>query len=72
MSEKRKDHRGRVLRKGESQRKDLLYQYRYMDLGGKRRTVYSSDLGKLREKESEIQKFLNSGADYAGGKYYCG
>ncbi|MCM1245144.1 MAG: site-specific integrase [Roseburia sp.] len=67
MSEKRKDHRGRVLRKGESQRKDLLYQYRYMDLGGKRRTVYSSDLRKLREKESEIQKFLNSGADYAGG-----
>lgn len=34
-------------------------------MGGKRRTVYSSELGRLREKESEIQKFLNSGVDYA-------
>lgn len=67
MSEKRKDNKGRILRKGESQRKDLLYQYRYTDLGGKRRTVYSSELGRLREKESEIQKFLNSGVDYAAG-----
>lgn len=67
MSDKRKDHKGRILRKGEGQRKDLLYQYRYTDLGGKRRTVYSSDLRELREKESEIQKFLNSGVDYAAG-----
>ena len=29
MSEKRKDHKGRILRTGESQRKDLIYQYRY-------------------------------------------
>lgn len=67
MSDKRKDHKGRILRKGEGQRKDLLYQYRYTDLEGKRRTVYSSDLRQLREKESEIQKFLNSGVDYAAG-----
>ncbi len=67
MSDKRKDHKGRILRKGEGQRKDLLYQYRYTDLEGKRRTVYSSDLRQLREKENEIQKFLNSGVDYAAG-----
>ena len=35
MSAKRKDKKGRVLRTGESQRKDLTYQYRYTDSGGK-------------------------------------
>ena len=44
MSEKRKDHKGRILRTGESRRKDLIYQYRYTDIRGKRQTVYSSDL----------------------------
>lgn len=67
MSEKRRDNKGRILRTGESQRKDLLYQYRYTDLGGKRRAIYSSDLRELREKESEVQRLLNSGVDYAGG-----
>jgi len=50
MSEKRKDNKGRILRTGESQRKDLIYQYRYTDIRGKRQTVYSSDLKELREK----------------------
>lgn len=56
MSEKRKDHKGRILRTGESQRKDLIYQYRYTDVQVKRQTIYSSDLKELREKEKEIQK----------------
>lgn len=68
MSEKRKDNKGRILRKGESQRKDLIYQYRYTDIRGKRQTVYSSDLKELREKEKEIQKQLDNGIDYAAGK----
>ncbi|MBD5457179.1 MAG: site-specific integrase [Lachnospiraceae bacterium] len=68
MSEKRKDAKGRVLRAGESQRKDLIYQYRYTDFRGKRQTVYSSDLKELREKEKEIQKHLNDGIDYAAGR----
>ena len=51
MSEKRKDNKGRILRTGESQRKDLIYQYRYTDIRGKRQTVYSSDLKELREKK---------------------
>ena len=34
MPVKRKDHKGRVLREGESQRKNLLYQYRYTDEDG--------------------------------------
>jgi len=43
MSEKRKDNKGRILRTGESQRKDLIYQYRYTDIRGKRQTVVVED-----------------------------
>ena len=66
MSEKRKDNKGRILKTGESQRKDLIYQYRYTDIHGKRQTIYSSDLKELREKV--IQKQLDDGIDYAAGE----
>ena len=56
MSEKRKDHKGRILKAGESQRKDGIYQYRYTDCRGKRQCVYSPTLQELRQKEKEIQK----------------
>ena len=65
MSEKHKDYKGRILRTGESQRKDLIYQYRYIDIRGKWQTIYSSDLKELREKEKEIQKQPDEGIDYA-------
>lgn len=39
MSAKRKDKKGRVLRTGESQHKDLTYQYRYTAPSGKRHTA---------------------------------
>ena len=68
MSEKRKDNKGRILRTGERQRKDLIYQYRYIDIRGKRQTIYSSDLKELRDREKEIQKRLDEGIDYAAGK----
>lgn len=74
MAEKRKDHKGRPLKVGESQRKDLSYQYRYTDLVGKRHSIYSWRLlpsdktpsgkkgGKsLREMENEIQLKLSQG-----------
>lgn len=74
MAERRKDHKGRTLKVGESQRKDLSYQYRYTDVLGKRHTIYSWRLlpsdktpaGKkedqsLREKENEIQLLLSQG-----------
>lgn len=64
----RKDSKGRVLKKGESERKDGIYQYRYTDIRGKRQTVYSSDLKELREKEKEIQKQIDDGIDYAAGE----
>jgi integrase len=68
MSEKRKDNRGRILRTGESQRKDGIYQYRYADILGTRRYIYDADLNKLREKEKYVQKQLDQGLDYANGK----
>lgn len=68
MSEKRKDNRGRILRTGESQRKDGTYQYRYADIFGTRRYIYDADLHKLREKEAEINKYLDQGIDYTSGK----
>ena len=68
MSEKRRDDKGRILRTGESQRKDLLYVYRYTDQFGKRQSVYSPDLQGLREKEKAISRQLEDGIDYAAGR----
>lgn len=67
MAGKRKDHKGRVLKTGESQRKDLLYQYRYTNPSGKRITVYAPTLSLLREKEEDIKKALNANVDYNKG-----
>ena len=67
MSEKRKDSKGRVLRTGESERKNGLYQYRYEDVNGKRQTIYDRDLNELRKKEKEIQKQLEEGVSFFDG-----
>lgn len=67
MSEKRKDRKGRILRTGESQRKDGLYQYRYKDVRDKIKAIYDSDLNNLRKREKEIMKNVDDGIDYAGG-----
>ena len=63
----RKDNRGQVLQKGESQRKDLVYQFRYTDIQGVRRSIYSSDLNELRLMEAEIERQSAEGVDYAMG-----
>lgn len=81
MSEKRRDNKGRILRTGESQRKDGRYAYKYMDANGKPQFVYAWKLtstdktpaGKrddisLREKVKEIQKDLDDGIDTIGKK----
>lgn len=80
MSEVRRDHKGRKLWTGESQRKDGKYEYKYQDACGVRRTVYSWKLtpsdsvpkGKrndlsLREKEKQIQKELDGNLVPNGG-----
>ena len=59
--ERRKDNKGRVLQKGESQRSDLTYMYRYNDLDGKRKCIYGKTLDELRKKEKEISKNFDFG-----------
>ena len=41
MSEKRRDHRGRILQNGEIQLSDGRYRFKYVDEMGKERCVYS-------------------------------
>lgn len=51
MTTGRKDYKGRVLRRGESQRKDdKRYIYQYTDPNGNRRVVYANDLAELKKK----------------------
>lgn len=74
MTLKRKDNKGRLLRTGESQRKDGKYEFKYFDLDGQRSSAYSWKLVStdkipggakedisLREKEQLIQKELEQG-----------
>lgn len=75
MGKQRKDHKQRLLRKGESQREDGRYEFKYYDAEGVRRTKTSwrlqptdrVPLGKrdnglsLREIEEEIQRDLLDG-----------
>lgn len=81
MSEKRRDSKNRILRSGESQRKDGRYAYKYVDAFGKPQFVYSWKLvptdktpaGKredisLREKEQEIRRDIDDGIDTIGKK----
>lgn len=81
MSEKRRDNKGRILRTGETQRRDGRYCYKIVDNCGKSRFVYSWKLvatdptpkGKrddisLREKEKEIQRDLDDGIDSSSKK----
>ena len=67
MAEKRKDGKGTVLKDGESQRKNGTYMYRYKDGDKKQHTIYAKTLRELREKESEIQKAILDGINYAAG-----
>lgn len=81
MSEKRRDSKNRILRTGESQRKDGRYAYKCIDAFGKPQFVYAWKLvptdrtpaGKredisLREKVEEILQDKNDGIDTAGKK----
>lgn len=80
MSEKRRDSKNRILRTGESQRKDGRYVYKYTDANGQVHFAYSWKLEKtdpmpsgkhndlsLREKIKQIQKDLNDGIVVNGG-----
>ncbi len=69
MSKSRKDSKGRILRKGEGQRKDKRYIYQYTDPNGKRHVLYANDLPELRAKEDELERERLEGIKgYARGK----
>ena len=81
MLEKRRDKKGRILKNGESQRKDGRYLYKYVDNMGTTQYAYSWKLvatdsvpkGKrnglsLREKEREIQQDIADGINTIGKK----
>lgn len=78
---RRKDNKGRLLKTGESQRKDGRYAYKYQDKNGKSKFLYSWRLtdtdpipkGKrfcrsLRDLERDLQRDLFDGIDSSGKK----
>ena len=70
MATSRKDFQGRVLRKGEIQRKsDKRYVYTFTDPFGKRKSIYATTLKALRAKEDELKKDQLDGLDvYVAGQ----
>ena len=81
MSEKRRDRKNRILRSGESQRRDGRYVFKYMDKTGKPQFIYSWKLEKtdkipggkrndlsLREKEKLIMKDIADDIVPRGGE----
>ena len=61
MAKKRKDNKNRVLKKGETQRKDLTYMYRWTNQKGEREYVYANSLDELRKIEEKIAKEMVNG-----------
>lgn len=81
MSEKRRDSKNRILRTGESQKKNGRYVYKYNPAPGISKFIYSWKLvptdrvppGKrpdlsLREKEQAVRRDLEDGIDTLGGQ----
>lgn len=76
MAKERRDSKNRLLGKGEYQKEDGRYMYRYTDINGKPRYVYSWTLTKsdrlpkgktpgpcLRDLEAQIAKDIGNGID---------
>jgi len=58
MAAKRKDSKGRILREGEIQKPDGRYEFRYQDVDGTRRSVYSwrlTDSDPLPDRKKPCQ-----------------
>lgn len=81
MSEKRRDNKNRILNTGESQKKDGRYVFKFTDIGGKPRFLYSWRLVKtdqvprgkrpcrpLRDMEREIRRSIEDGINPTGAK----
>ncbi len=81
ISGKRRDSKNRILRNGESQRKDGRYAFKYIDTTGRQQFVYSWKLEKtdktpagkwddisLREKERMILRDIDDQIAPRGGE----
>ena len=67
-AQKRKDKNRIVLKKGESQRPNGTYSYRWTDNNKERHVVYAKTLEKLREKEVQLTKDQLDGIKSDGAK----
>ena len=54
--QRRKDSKGRVLKNGESQRKDGSYMYRYTDTSGNRKSAYAPILTRYERRRMRYKK----------------
>ena len=61
MAERRLDNKRKVLRKGESQRADGTYDYRWTSRNGKRHSIYAKTLEELRRKEEQVMRDKSDG-----------
>ena len=61
MSEKRRDNKNRILRTGESQRKDGRYAYKYTDTFGKAQFVYAWKLVPTDKTPAGKRRIFHSG-----------
>ncbi len=66
MKDKRFDSKHKLLKKGERERKDGNYSFRWTDRNGKRQEVYASSLDDLRKQEEKIQLELIQGVTREG------
>ena len=82
MSEKRRDRKNRILKDGESQKRDGRYRFCYTDIAGNKKELYSWRLDKndphppgkrkdlsLREKEKQVEKDIANEIITNGGNY---
>lgn len=66
--QRRKDNKGRVLRKGEYQRANGSYAYDYKSSAGRRETIYAPTLVELRKKEDLVTKDVLDGIDSSSNR----
>ena len=64
MQNKRYTQNKTKLRKGEYQRSNNTFEYRWTDKHGKRQYIYAKSLPELRKKEAEITRDILDGIDY--------
>lgn len=63
---KRTDNKGRILKPGESQRKDGTYMFRYTDQIKRRKSIYANTLQELRTKaQKAMAQEILYGVDYS-------